>query len=82
MESKIRLVLKHTESGMYLSWSPDNYPHTHKVSQARRFSKVEDITTFIQHSTYKPDNPEEYEIVEIQINYREVVNHADSESGT
>lgn len=68
MEVKRRLALMHT-SGLYLSWSPDNYPHTPKESQARKFYNNEDIATFLKDSPYKPDEPEEYEIVTIKTTY-------------
>lgn len=83
METKTRLILRHV-SGLYLSWSPDSYPHTKRLSQARRFYDTEQIIDFLQNSFYKPDRPEEYEIEEIEIEYRlkESVSHANQESGT
>jgi len=69
MEIKRRLALLHIETGLYLSWSSDNFPHTSKVSQARRFSKIDEVSVFLSNSLYRPDNPEEYEIVTLKITY-------------
>lgn len=71
METKTRYVLKH-ESGRYLSWSPDEFPLTKKLSRARRFHSTEDIGLFLRVSDYAPDKPEEYEIQAIKITYEEV----------
>ena len=81
MDVKHRLALKH-ESGRYLSWSPDNFPLTPKLSQARRFLNIEELRIFLESSPYAPDKPEEYEIVSIKITYEEEDFHVDSESGT
>ena len=69
MEIKSRLILKHT-SGRYLSWSIEDYPLTAKLSHARQFYRIEDITEFLQNSYYKPDEPEDFEILEMEIEYR------------
>lgn len=70
METKHRLVLKH-ESGLYLSASVDEFPHTKQIARARRFLNAEQVAAFIQTSTYAPEVPDEYEIVEIEISYKE-----------
>lgn len=70
METKTRLALQHIETGLFLSWSPDNYPHTRKIDQARRFYNTDELSLFLEHSPYKPDEPEAYEIIEIEITYR------------
>jgi hypothetical protein len=70
METKVRLALQHIESGLFLSWSPDNYPHTRKIDQARRFYSMDELSMFLQHSPYKPDDPAAYEIVSIKITYQ------------
>lgn len=69
METKTRLALQHIDSGLFLSWSPDNYPHTRKIDQARRFYSMDELSMFLTHSPYKPDEPESYEIVTIKITY-------------
>jgi hypothetical protein len=69
METKVRLALQHIESGLFLSWSPDNYPHTRKIDQARRFYSMDELATFLEVSPYKPDEPAAYEIVSIKITY-------------
>lgn len=69
METKIRLGLKHIDTEMFISWSPSSMPLTEKISQARRFLNIEDVSHFLNESPYRPDNPESYEIVEIQIDY-------------
>lgn len=79
MDIKRRLVLKHW-SGRYLSWSPDNFPLTHKLSQARRFLDTEQITAFLEGSPYAPDHPGEFEIVNIKITYEEENEHEDFEN--
>jgi len=82
MEVKNRYVLRH-ESGLFLSWSPDSMPHTKKLSQARRFYSVEEISNFLENSFYKPDRPEEYEIVNLKITYElEEIENVDPQSGT
>lgn len=68
-EIKNRKVLRH-ESGLFLSWSPDSMPLTTKLSQARRFIHTEDIIVFLENSYYAPENPDEFEIVDIEIEYR------------
>lgn len=70
MDVKRRLALKH-ESGKYLSWSIDNFPLTHKLSQARRFYSTEEMSIFLETSPYRPDKPDEFEIVTIKITYEE-----------
>lgn len=69
MEVKTRLVLKH-QNGPYLSWDRDQYPHTWKLSNARRFYKMEEVVDFLENSYYKPEHPEKYEVVEVEIEYR------------
>lgn len=71
MDVKRRYALKHIDSGKYISWSPDNFPLTHKLSQARRFLNTEEMSIFLEHSPYKPDKPEEYEVITIKITYEE-----------
>lgn len=66
-----RLALKHS-SGMYLSTSPDNQPNTKNLRQARRFLDTEQINVFLNTSPYAPDKPSEYEIVTVEIQYKEV----------
>jgi hypothetical protein len=82
MDLKIRLVLKH-EDGRYLSWNPDRYPLSPKLSDARRFVSTEEISTFLTSSPYRPEevglSASEFEIKEIEIEYREVEDHADSQ---
>lgn len=68
-EIKTRFVLRH-ESGRFLSWSPENFPLTPKLSQARRFTNLEEISAFMQTSPYCPKNLDEFEIVEIEMEYR------------
>lgn len=68
MVTKRRLALRHSD-GRYLSWSPNNYPLTPHEDEARRFYKAEEIAHFLSDSHYKPDNPEEYEIVTLKITY-------------
>lgn len=68
MVTKRRLALRHND-GRYLSWSPNNYPLTPHEDEARRFYKPEDIASFLSDSHYKPDNPDEYEIVTLKITY-------------
>lgn len=83
MEVKRRLALQHIETGLYLSWSPDNYPHTKRIDQARRFYGTDEMKVFLEHSPYRPENPEEYEIATIRITYeREDTGNENSESGT
>jgi hypothetical protein len=72
METKHSLVLKH-QSGLYLSHSPDEFPHTKQIARARRFMNAEQLQAFLQVSDYAPEHPEEYEIVEIEIQYKEVI---------
>lgn len=67
-----RLALKHIETGMYLSTSPDHQPNTKHLRQARRFIDTEQIRAFLETSPYAPDKPSDYEIVTIEIQYREV----------
>lgn len=69
MEIKNRLILKHT-SGLYLSWSIEDYPLTRKLTHARAFHRAEDIASFLESSFYKPDRPEDFEILEMEIEYR------------
>lgn len=69
-ETKYRLALKHND-GLYLSWSVNNFPLTPKISEARRFYNIDELNHFMAEAVYKPDNPEDYEIVEIQIDYKE-----------
>ncbi|MEF3306642.1 hypothetical protein [Paenibacillus sp. GYB003] len=69
METKTRLALQHIETGLFLSWSSDSMPHTKKLAQARRFGSREELSTFLEVSPYKPDDPESYEIIEIEITY-------------
>lgn len=71
MESDIRLILKH-QTGTYLSWSADNQPNTPKLKQARRFYNLEEMLIFLQTSSYAPENPGEYEIVNMKVTYEEV----------
>lgn len=68
METKTRYILRH-QSGFYLSWSPNSFPHTNRLSQARRFYTIEEIVDFMQASFYRPDKPDEYEVEEIEIMY-------------
>lgn len=68
METKYRLILKH-QDGLYLSWSINHFPLTPEVSKARRFYNAEEINHFLSDSYYRPDKPEQYEIIEIQIDY-------------
>lgn len=70
METKYRLALKHHD-GLHLSWSVNNFPLTPKISEARRFYNAEEINHFLSDSSYRPDEPENYEIVEMQIDYKE-----------
>lgn len=79
---KRRLILKHSESGLYVSWDPANMPFTAKLSQARRFTDAEEIRRFFEYSPYRPENPEEFEIVGLKITYEEEKTYADSQSGT
>lgn len=81
METKHRLVLKH-ESGRYLSSSIDEFPLTKQIARARRFIDLEQVSAFMQTSTYAPEAPEDYEVVSIKITYEEDVSHANTESGT
>ena len=71
---KVRLVLKH-EDGRYLSWNPDRYPLSPKLSDARRFVSTEEISAFLTSSPYRPEevglSASEFEIREIEIEYRE-----------
>ena len=71
---KVRLVLKH-EDGRYLSWNPDRYPLSPKISDARRFVSTEEISTFLTSSPYRPEevglSASEFEVREIEIEYRE-----------
>lgn len=71
METKHRFVLKH-QSGLYLSSSPDEFPHTKQIARARRFINAEQVAAFMQTSSYAPEAPDEYEVTEILISYREV----------
>lgn len=68
MEIKTRLILRH-DSGLYLSWDRDHFPHTPKLSEARRFDTVERVSDFLANSFYRPERPDEYEIVTIKITY-------------
>lgn len=79
MEVKKRLALKHIDNGKYLSWSIDNFPLTHKLTQARRFIDTEQLRVFLETSPYKPDDPGEFEIVTIKISYEEEISNADTE---
>lgn len=71
---KVRLVLKF-EDGRYLSWNPDRYPLSPKLSDARRFVSAEEIALFLETSPYRPEevglSAHEFEIKEIEIEYRE-----------
>ena len=71
---KVRLVLKH-EDGRYLSWNPDRYPLSPKLSDARRFVSAEEIALFLETSPYRPEEvglaASEFEVREIEIEYRE-----------
>jgi hypothetical protein len=68
------LVLKH-EDGRYLSWNPDRYPLSPKLSDARRFVSAEEIALFLETSPYRPEevglSASEFEVREIEIEYRE-----------
>ena len=81
MDVKHRLALKH-ESGRYLSWSRDHFPLTSKLSQARQFKDMEQLIDFLKNSYYRPDKPEEFEIVGIKITYEEEMCDVDSQGGT
>lgn len=82
IEIKQKKVLRHV-SGLYLSWERDSMPHTRKISDARQFYDTAQIAEFLLNSYYKPDKPEDYEIVDVTITYRieEEINHDDSQSG-
>lgn len=66
---KKRFALRNIENGTFISWSSDNMPLTPKISQARRFLNGEEVYFFLHESPYKPDDPQNYEIVEMKITY-------------
>lgn len=70
-----RFVLKHIDTGGYISVSPDHQPLTMNLRQARRFLDTEQISVFLELSPYRPDKPEDFEIVMIEIEYREVLSN-------
>lgn len=70
MESKRRLVLKHT-SGLYWSMTAER---TKRLFDAKRFVDEATARLWLDVSIYAPEQPEEYTLVEI-IQTVEEVNH-------
>lgn len=74
--------LKYHDS-RYLSWDINQFPLTPKLSQARRFHSTEAISEFLVHSHYRPDvyrlKPEDFEIVDIEISYKEKANELEGD---
>lgn len=66
----VKVFLLRHESGLYISVDPDNMPHTMKLSKARKFYSMDKLIDFLSNSFYRPDNPEEYEVVDMTITYR------------
>lgn len=73
-ETIISYALKY-EDGRYISWDNDHFPLTHKLREARRFVNTEQIAEFVSNSFYRPEvyglNPADFEIIELEITYRE-----------
>jgi hypothetical protein len=68
MEIKHRLALRHID-GRYLSWAIRSYPLTSRLTEARRFYSVEEVSFFLLNSPHAPDKPGDFEIVTIKITY-------------
>ena len=81
-ETKISYALKY-DDGRYLSWGESNFPLTKHLREARRFANAEQIAQFLTISFYRPEvygmDSADFEIVEIEISYKERVKDADTE---
>lgn len=71
MENKIRYVLKHKETGLYLGYSPDN-PTTKNLFKAKRFPSEEYYQLWMQTSPYAPE-PNKYKLIPVNMTIEEVI---------
>lgn len=62
MHTRTGFVLKHIELGLYLDKSMDK--HTASLFLAITFRSREEAEYMLNESHYKPENPDEYKIVE------------------
>lgn len=69
MESKIRYVLKHKETGMYYSQKAER---TRKLWEAWRFYDEDQAQVWVKTSHYRPEHPEEYELIAVKQTIEEV----------
>jgi hypothetical protein len=72
MESKIRYVLKHRETGLYYSRIAQV---TGKLFDAWRFYSEDEAKVWMEVSHYKPDHPEEYSLIAVRQMIEEVELH-------
>ena len=72
MESKIRYILKHN-SGLYFSpEATDTRGLTRYLFAAKRFLNEEQVNVYLRESRYRPDNPEEFRLVQVKQTIEEV----------
>lgn len=68
MEQKTRFVLKHRTTGQY--WG--SAEPVRKLWEARRFLNEEQAECFLEVSYYRPDEPELYKIIPVELGIQEV----------
>jgi hypothetical protein len=72
MESKIRYVLKHKETGLYYGYNAQPAKH---LFSAWRFESEEYLKLWLEHANYRPKHPEEYELIAVKQTIEEVEIH-------
>lgn len=70
MGKRSAIVLRHIKTGLYY----DKMDGLNKdLWQARRFVNVEQLAVWLKISIYRPEDPDEYEPVEVELTIQEVV---------
>ncbi|CAM4100770.1 hypothetical protein L1N85_10875 [Paenibacillus alkaliterrae] len=70
MEKRTALVLRHKKTGLYYDKMNG---HGKELWQARRFMNEEQLAVWSEASIYRPDDPDEYEPVVVEMSIQEVM---------
>lgn len=69
MEKRRAIVLRHKRTGLYYDKMNG---HGKELWQARRFINEEQLAAWLEVSIYRPEDPDEYEPVEVELTIQEV----------
>lgn len=69
MEKRTALVLRHKRTGLFYDKMNG---HNKELWQARRFMNEEQLAVWSEVSIYRPEDPDEYEPVEVELTIQEV----------